>query len=321
MVDAPHPDEVPDDPPDAEPGSDRPREDAPADYLGEYGGEVPEDPWEDLALDPVAEAAAADLTERRIPVPAEWTAAAPGHLAGWEAHKEKWAETSHSVADLVPAGTDRPVDPAGSWRGESGRYLTPEQNAQVDNARDRIAISEWVITAELREVETDSIGGLANLNNRLKGEERLKEKVADALKAAPVEDAAIVTYELHDCVRYTVQYEDHNYSAGVAADVNRLRDTGYELTTFKNLWDNGSYVGINSRWRDPLSTQPFEIQFHTPTSLAAKELTHEAYERMRDPRTSAAERVELDEFQATVSRSIPTPDGAPDLDFKYGERT
>jgi hypothetical protein len=84
-----------------------------------------------------------------------------------------------------------------------------------------------------------------------------------------------------------------------------------------NYWADPEYKGINTRW----ITQPgqrFEVQFHTPESFHAKQhVTHEAYERLRNPQTTADERRELEDYECEVSSHLPVPDGAAEiLDFK-----
>ena len=54
----------------------------------------------------------------------------------------------------------------------------------------------------------------------------------------------------------------------------------------------------------------FEMQFHTPESLEAKELTHQAYERIRGSDATPAERREARAFQRRVNALLPTPPGA-----------
>ena len=54
----------------------------------------------------------------------------------------------------------------------------------------------------------------------------------------------------------------------------------------------------------------FEVQFHTTESYEGKQLTHEAYERLRSADTSEAERVELREFQHRVMACIAIPTDA-----------
>jgi hypothetical protein len=87
----------------------------------------------------------------------------------------------------------------------------------------------------------------------------------------------------------------------------------------KNWWTSLEYKGINTRWVTA-EEQRFEVQFHTPDSFHAKhEVTHLAYERIRNPLTPDTERAELKEFQREVSSWIEVPDGAPDIpDFKKG---
>ena len=54
-----------------------------------------------------------------------------------------------------------------------------------------------------------------------------------------------------------------------------------ELIKLKNLWAEEQYKGINSQWRRLETGLRVEVQFHTPESLEAKEVTHGAYERIR----------------------------------------
>ena len=51
----------------------------------------------------------------------------------------------------------------------------------------------------------------------------------------------------------------------------------------------------------------FEVQFHTPNSREAKELTHKAYERLRDPHTSKTEENALEDYQRRVNALIKLP--------------
>jgi hypothetical protein len=79
----------------------------------------------------------------------------------------------------------------------------------------------------------------------------------------------------------------------------------------KNHWrDDPEYKGINTRWVTT-EGQRFEVQFHTSESFYAKqELTHDSYERLRNPLTQDVERQELRSFQREVCSWIAVPDGA-----------
>jgi hypothetical protein len=110
-----------------------------------------------------------------------------------------------------------------------------------------------------------------------------------------------------DAVRYTFTYSPQRYADGINVDVVRLKAEGFELIKLKNLWAEEQYKGINSQWRRPETGLRFEVQFHTQESLEAKELTHEAYERIRGPLTPT-ERAQLAEFQRRVNAFLITPE-------------
>ena len=93
-----------------------------------------------------------------------------------------------------------------------------------------------------------------------------------------------------DAIRYTFQYSEEHYTEGVYADVDRLKAAGFELVELRNSWGCEEYKGINSRWRVPENGQLFEVQFHTQISFEAKQLTHPAYERLRNPATTGRNR-------------------------------
>ena len=78
-----------------------------------------------------------------------------------------------------------------------------------------------------------------------------------------------------DAIRYTFQYQEARYTQGVLADIERLKDQGFELDKLKNSWSDDQYKGINSQWIEPDTGQRFEVQFHTRISFEAKQLTHE----------------------------------------------
>jgi hypothetical protein len=57
----------------------------------------------------------------------------------------------------------------------------------------------------------------------------------------------------------------------------------------------------------------FEVQFHTEASYEAKQLTHPAYERIRNPATPDDEVEELRRFQRDVSAKVAIPPRAADI--------
>lgn len=230
-----------------------------------------------------------------------WAKATPDLRAVWEEHQEKFPERPRPTPHTGPDG---------GWAVDSNRKLTPEQNAEATKAcADLRDEADQVILPAMRRLEAASPDGrLAGLEHMLKGEDRLKEKIADYLRAPGVTVRGAVD-KVPDAVRFTLTYEPNRYAEGVLADVDRLREEGFELLKLKNLWHSDQYKGVNSQWRRPDTGLRFEMQFHSPESLEAKELTHEAYERMRSNTASAAEERELEEFtqsgHVVISTGIP----------------
>jgi hypothetical protein len=100
---------------------------------------------------------------------------------------------------------------------------------------------------------------------------------------------------LRDAIRYTFQYPEGRYEDGVAGDLRKLTESGFRRVRLENAWKWPEHKGMISCWRGTAGAV-FEVQFHTLPSYEAWQLTHPAYERLRDPATSDAERAELKAF-------------------------
>lgn len=175
-------------------------------------------------------------------------------------------------------------------------------------------VEENVVTPAMRRIESeDPDRHLVGLDQRLKGEDRLSEKVSRQVESQPELTHGEAFASLKDAIRYTFQYSDDRYAEGLNTDRERLTSAGFELVELRNTWNSDEYRGINSRWREPESGQLFEIQFHTGASFEAKQATHPAYEKIRDPATSPTERDEMKNFQREVTSRIPVPRGAADI--------
>jgi hypothetical protein len=186
--------------------------------------------------------------------------------------------------------------------------------AAVDRGCDQVRETERkIITPEMQRIEAeDPDRHLVGFEFRCKDKDRLTEKVTKAMEErnrTPEEAFATVK----DAIRYTFQYAEEQYTAGVYADCERLEAAGFEPAGRRNSWTKEEYKGINSWWRVPENGQLFEVQFHTESSFDAKQLTHPAYEKLRNPGTSKAEQGELAEFQCQVSARVPVPPGATDI--------
>jgi len=231
----------------------------------------------------------------------------------WADHEKNWPIARR-------ASVDRSADPAGSYRSDGDLYLNPERHAQTNEVIRQVRRVEPSISADIRTIEQENTYGcwLEGFKNRLKGEDRLKEKVAEGQATiGPDASPEEILAQVPDAIRYTFCVRTETYTRAYYDIKGRLESLGYEMYQSKNRWDDEEYKGINTRWVTP-EGQRFEIQLHTPESFHAKQyITHRAYERIRNHLTSDAERPELEDFQREVSSWIQVPEGATEIpDFK-----
>lgn len=235
----------------------------------------------------------------------QWAEAVPELRGTWEKIKEKYQYEERDEPTPTAEG--------GAWQGRGGRRLDAAQNAEVDRGYAGIReVAEKTIIPGVLSVEAeDPTRRLAGFDKRLKGIDRLKEKIADFLGPSSNLSAAELLDTVADAVRFTYTYSESRYSQGVLADVQRLKTRGFELDKLKNTWTSDQYKGINAQWVEPGSGARFEVQFHTQASFEAKELSHRAYERIRsiiDPSSETdREAAELAGFQSSVNATIPIP--------------
>jgi hypothetical protein len=254
----------------------------------------------------VHEESAHDDTRGETADGCSWDEALPSLQAAWEHHQDRYPERERATPRTH---TD------GSWSSGETRTLSPEQNAEATKAcADIHDEGERVALPAMRQIEAADLSRrLAGVEHMLKGMDRLKEKVADALRARPGLTAAQALSIVPDPVRFTFEYSPDRYADGVLADVEHLKEIGLEELKLKNLWSDEQYKGINSQWRRPETGLRIEVQFHTPASLEAKELTHKAYERIRSTDTSPTERNELEAFQRRVNALLDAPPGTNEI--------
>lgn len=246
-----------------------------------------------------------------------WDADVPELRRAWAEHETRWPLPRRSEAPPPPdnRAPDNP-DAPGAWRGDGGRRLTPEANAEVDRGCQRIReVGENLIVPCLRGIEAeDPDRRLIGFEYRFKGPDRIKEKVASELRAFGGITPTQVLSSVPDPIRFTFCYSEAGYADGTHADVDRLKSQGFEQIKLKNSWTSEQYRGINSQWRHPESGVRFEVQFHTHVSFEAKQLTHGAYERLRNPQTTRLEHRELEEFQRQACARIAVPRGAVEIE-------
>lgn len=249
----------------------------------------------------------------RVTVAREEAAAARHAAAQEQSTSEKWQQEAAESRSLWTE-YERKWPPEDRPPPDRNRSLDPADNSRVEAECDRIADREdQRISPALRAIESqDPDRHLVGFEHRLKGRDRIKEKVYDRIKLLkhPPEDAVS---RVSDTIRYTFQYRESHYTQGVWTDIERLKGEGFELRKLKNYWSDDQYKGINSTWVEPGTGQRFEVQFHTHISFEAKQLTHTAYERTRAKQADALEELVLEAFQKKVAADVPVPPGAADI--------
>jgi hypothetical protein len=232
----------------------------------------------------------------------------------------KAARAVDKIADLVKAAKAKGgaevapahITPGGTWEWK-GVSLEPDINVMAEQALTKARAAEAGITpgvqAAAREVGADMSGFPDHV---LKGPDRFKEKLAKLIEDNPMrapED--LIQNKMHDGVRYTFTFSDDRYVKGVADTKAALERQGFELVQQKPAWDMPSkYKGVNTRWRGP-DGQLFELQIHTPSSLWAKEVTHEVYEYKGN--LSSKDRARLEKYEERVFESVPMPPRADSI--------
>lgn len=182
--------------------------------------------------------------------PDRWAEAVPELRGTWEKIKEKYRYEEREEPT--------PQADGGAWHGKGGRRLDAAQNEEIDRgyARIREAGEKTIIPGMVSVESEDPTRRLAGFDKCFKGEDRLKEKVADFLEPSSRLSAAGALDAVSDAVRFTYTYPESRYTQGVLADVERLRARGFELDKLKNTWTSDQYKGINAQWLEPGSRVP-----------------------------------------------------------------
>jgi hypothetical protein len=198
----------------------------------------------------------------------------------------------------------------GSVGPSSGEGISSEVESFVNRARN----AEPKLTSDMKEIsETVHGSELTGLEFRLKGQGSLARKVETDLLDHPDMSTAEAISRIKDSVRYTMTIPEDSYAQGVNDAVSQLQARDYANISWKDTWGSEGYKGINSTWRDPMSGQLFEVQFHTPASFDAKMVTHALYEKIRIPGVSADVRQLLLQEQRQIFADVPIPQRLPML--------
>ena len=244
-------------------------------------------------------------------------------------------------AEGHPDGTDAPEAHAAERSGlEQSDKSAPGDGAnpaerviayrdKVDAVRRAYAIDQGC--AEIEKIETDTVTPamlrieaedpdrrLVGLENRLKGKDRLAEKVENWMTAQPGIQPDDAFRLAKDAIRYTFVYEEAKYTAGVYADCDRLESQGFQPVDRQNSWtainikestdDGGNQaLGICSRYSFTRRTAT------TRSRLPMPPMSVSVIHRRRQAKSR-----QLRDYQREVCATLPIPPGATEIpDYNY----
>ena len=222
---------------------------------------------------------------------------------------------SLAVKDALARGESRTPDQIlHDMEHDQASRLTDRQRDRVARTLETARANEKKITPKLQDVASRSGMQMEGLKESVKSQGSLERKLGGKLpttgKGTPMYEAAFDRSlgKANDVVRYTMTAPEGDYAAATSRAVQGMKDQGFVREVVKDNWANESgYRGVNSTWMDPATGQRFEMQFHTPESLAAKEVTHPIYDfaRVADPQLEP----QFNQLQNKVFDMVPIPEG------------
>lgn len=180
--------------------------------------------------------------------------------------------------------------------------------AYTDQVMQRATEAELWITPALEFLTSRRSGELVDLEYRLKARDSVVRKLRAALIEAP--ETPVSRIPIQDAVRYTIVIDDAppgHHDRSVHEILEIMEGVGHEVIEVKNYWPPGDdYSGINAILTAPNGTF-WELQFHTPESLQAKNSVHSMYEVYRLASTPLEERQQLFAAMTRVWDEVTIP--------------
>jgi len=163
------------------------------------------------------------------------------------------------------------------------------------------------LTAFITDFVAENGGEMEGMDFRLKQPNSIESKIkrdADEMGVSHAEAAQGIT----DLVRYTAIFDADVLTDKASEMQKQLAAMGWER--YDHKWRNyfgekGNYRGYNTVYRDKYGRR-FELQFHTPSSLAIKEQVHALYERAREL-PKGPERTRLDQQMQALWQGFQNP--------------
>jgi hypothetical protein len=253
------------------------------------------------------------------PPPAEtagWPETTATHSPGQQGHSPASRQPTRGPASAGPHLT---AD--GSWAWGPAN-LTPDQVQVAEDAYDRFRAAEGRslfgsytssgLTTTLRRIEGRlGHGQLApdTEQHALLSVDIFRARFADLLRRHPDRRPELVARRVPGAISYAFVFEAEHYADGIRLVQEALEVQGFQLQARKNSWSSLVNRCVFTIWRDPLNDLPFEVQFHTPASVEARQLARTSAALIRDPRIPPTEAANLQSDLASTWAALPSPPG------------
>ena len=164
----------------------------------------------------------------------------PRFMAMWADHETRWPADRRTTAD---PSADAPA----SHHGDGEFRQRSERQAEAAEAIGWVRGAEPGLSADAQAIEQenkDTYGGwLEGFEHRLKGEDRLKEKIAERLEGEPDKSSTEILRKIPDAIRYTFCFQPENYTRGYCDIKDRFENCGHQMHYSKNWWTNPQISG------------------------------------------------------------------------------
>lgn len=229
-----------------------------------------------------------------IDAPAKKSAFIYKHLSGQHDQSSHGSWSGNGVGEIPAMAKDVPA--------EAGR--SPEAVAIATTLRNEFLRIEPAITKTMTDLASKVGASMEGLQDRVKSTDSLARKIEDDSR----KDGLIfqeVAKQISDGVRYTMIFNESDYTAGVKRVEEQLSADGYTPRT-KNFWREGDpYQGVNIKATKNGVTA--ELQLHTPKSLEIKKTIHPIY-KLESKTTDPRMKYKLYMQEVRYARRIPFPE-------------
>lgn len=187
------------------------------------------------------------------------------------------------------------------------RFIPEDTKRAASKLLNTLKKEEPEVTKTLDDLQklSNSKAKLVDLDKKFKDLDSLAEKI-ERLKPNWNNDTAAAASQMNDGLRYTfVVPNEDDYSSFVRSTLSSIHGRGMGVTSW-NYWNSGDpYSGVNAMIQHPNGFN-YEIQFHTPKSLAAKKKMEPLYNKFRDE-TDTTKRKEIYDRMRAIGQTVKAP--------------